>query len=604
MADSKLTGLSAISQANVDDTALLYIVDVTGGNVSRKVTKGNLFAGTKTTQLVIGLPTGPTGSGSVFYAGIKIPQTTITFSGAAQTNDFYANSLDSAVLINPSAGTIPNAATLRIGGASIASTNVTITNNYALWIAAGNSLFSGNILTTNYTISDTTAAGASVVSLSRSTGNAAGGLAISPSGTTKQGGLYVFRTSDITTNYEVVMLISDFGVSNEHALYVNKGGTGSFRPLNIYNNETKLMSFDTAATVSIYVGTTISAQMTFSPTTNTALIVNLPTGPTGSSSAFYGGQKVAATTVAFATTAQTGDYTTNYIDQATLTNPSSGTITSASSLRIKGAPIASTNVTITNAYGLWVEAGNIRFGGDMYIIGKINQNANTNANSDNLNIIDFFGISSIPGFYTQQVQNIYYNVGWKSRQGGSGVMIELDGGVSQAQQIQFLIGDGSTSTTQGSAINLTPMLTLGTGGVTTFKGISTAGLGLAAVYGSTKQKSETGADANVLTYTPPAVAGTYLVKIAISVSAASAATLGVTITWKDSNGHAQAPTNIALTKVGTAAPALTFSAAANDTYECDCPIEIDNSATNIVVKTTFSGTSIAYKISAAVLQLA
>ena len=42
-----------------------------------------------------------------------------------------------------------------------------------------------------------------------------------------------------------------------------------------------------------------------------------------------------------------------------------------------------------------------------------------------------------------------------------------------------------------------------------YNGLTLAGLGSDAMVGSTLLKAETAADANVLTYTPPAVAGTY-----------------------------------------------------------------------------------------------
>lgn len=255
MADSKLTGLSAISQANVDDTALLYIVDVTGGNVSRKVTKGNLFAGTTKTQLVIGLPTGPTGSASVFYGGIKIAAATVAFATTAQTNDYYTNFLDQATLTNPSSGTVPNAATLKIVGAPIASTNVTITNPYSLWIAGGKSRF--------------------------------------------------------------------------------------------------------------------DEQVSLTSTSNTVLSITPTSAPTGSASEFIAGINTIASTVAFATTQQTGDFIGRKMGQSTLTNPSSGTITNASTLKITGAPIASTNVTITNAYALWVAAGTTKLDGSISATGLL-----------------------------------------------------------------------------------------------------------------------------------------------------------------------------------------------------------------------------------------
>lgn len=118
----------------------------------------------------------------------------------------------------------------------------------------------------------------------------------------------------------------------------------------------------------------------------------------------------------------------------------------------------------------------------------------------------------------------------------------------------------------------------------------------------TPQRAETGADTNLLTFTPPAVQGDYWACVQMAVSAANTATLGWTITYKDSNGTAQAPTNLALSQIGVAAPALTFAAVAgaNGNYSGCWNFSIDNSATAIVVKTTFSGTSIAYKATASI----
>jgi hypothetical protein len=133
-----------------------------------------------------------------------------------------------------------------------------------------------------------------------------------------------------------------------------------------------------------------------------------------------------------------------------------------------------------------------------------------------------------------------------------------------------------------------------------YNGTATAGNGLSAILGATSQKAETAADTNVLTFTPPAAAGMYRVDFTLSLSAANTATLGWTATWKDSNGNAQTPTNLALTQVGTAAPALTFTTSAAGNYHGELILDVDNSATAVVVKLTFSGTSFAGKASATI----
>jgi len=454
---------------------------------SNTFAKGQTITPVSATALVLNLPTGPTGSASIFYGGLKVVAGTITFATTAQSNDYYTNFLDQATLVNPSAGVIPNAATLKIVGAPIASTNVTITNNYALWVSGGNSLFAGTltstggitmssaditlagnkIKTTTYTFAESSALVTNLL-IKPTSGNTRGILAISPNGSSTASDFWLFRTSDVTTNYELFHISTDSLVTGEFAITSEKGGSGTIRPINIYMATTKLLSFDTANTITSNVNTIMGVGG------NTFLYIN------GNNNTLY--------------------------------------------------PSSSTGV------------------------GAIGWNFQSSA-------IDFWNT------FTSATDSFIFR--------------QLTGASAQ-----------------------TTLMTLSSGGLITRYGtIATAGIGLVPVYGSTSQKSETGADTNVLTYTPPAVAGTYRIRVAISVSAANTATLGFTATWKDSNGHAQAPTNLALTKGGTAAPALTFSAAANDVYYADFQIEVDNSATAIVIKTTFSGTSIAYKISATIEQL-
>lgn len=63
------------------------------------------------------------------------------------------------------------------------------------------------------------------------------------------------------------------------------------------------------------------------------------------------------------------------------------TTTNASTVYIKGAPVASSNQTITNAYALNVAGGNVKLGGDLEVGGDLqvngsNSNINLNAGSD------------------------------------------------------------------------------------------------------------------------------------------------------------------------------------------------------------------------------
>jgi len=117
----------------------------------------------------------------------------------------------------------------------------------------------------------------------------------------------------------------------------------------------------------------------------------------------------------------------------------------------------------------------------------------------------------------------------------------------------------------------------------------------------TSQKTESAADANVLTCTPPATAGSYRLRIASSISAASAATLGWTATWTDSNGNAATPTNLPVCLASTGACAATTGAlSAVDRFSGEFQIDVNNAATAIGIKLKFSGTSFTAKVSATV----
>lgn len=156
--------------------------------------------------------------------------------------------------------------------------------------------------------------------------------------------------------------------------------------------------------------------------------------------------------------------------------------------------------------------------------------------------------------------------------------------------------------TGGAGGNFTVNAT--SGDITKYNKEATTGLGLSYLRGSTSQKAETGADASVLSVTPASVIGTYKITLVMDVSAANTATLGWTATWTDSNGTSQAPTNLALFTSGTAAPALTVTASAGGVYYATAIVNVNNAGTAIVVKTTFSGTSIAYKVSAFIERVA
>lgn len=182
-------------------------------------------------------------------------------------------------------------------------------------------------------------------------------------------------------------------------------------------------------------------------------------------------------------------------------------------------------------------------------------------------------------------------IGWG---GIVGNPLSSDTGISRISAGLLALGNGTAGDTTGN---------LQLNQVTKYNGETVAAPGIPYTRGVTSQKNETGADANVLTVTPAAAAGVYRLSITMSVSAATAATLGWTATWTDGNSNAQAPTNIDLDIIGTAGFFLTVNPVAGSVCTGECVIDVNNSGTNIVIKTTFSGTSIAYKVSAIIERL-
>jgi hypothetical protein len=152
-----------------------------------------------------------------------------------------------------------------------------------------------------------------------------------------------------------------------------------------------------------------------------------------------------------------------------------------------------------------------------------------------------------------------------------------------------------------SATSLTTTTFVSVGStITSYNGLTTAGNGVVTILAATSQKSESAADPSLLSFTPPAVAGTYRVRFVLSVSAASSAVLGWTITYTDSNSNAQTPTNVALNNLGAAPAALTYTTSLAGNYNGAVDIDIDNSATPIVVKFTLTAGTITAKASATI----
>lgn len=128
------------------------------------------------------------------------------------------------------------------------------TLNAGLTMSGSNIALGANIIkTTSHNFSEVNFTSVGNVLLSQpSSGNNMGLLAVAPSGTQTIAEIILSRVSDITTNQEYIRLLSDGAASTSYNLQILSAGTGSLRPLNVFMNTTKLLSFDTANTITFY----------------------------------------------------------------------------------------------------------------------------------------------------------------------------------------------------------------------------------------------------------------------------------------------------------------------------------------------------------------
>lgn len=188
--------------------------------------------------------------------------------------------------------------------------------------------------------------------------------------------------------------------------------------------------------------------------------------------------------------------------------------------------------------------------------------------------------------------------------GSANVFLGYSAGASETGSNKLYIANTNTTTPLiGGDFSAGTLQFNGAGGITNYRGVTLAGAGIPSISGFTSQKAETAAaDANVLTVTPPAAAGTYRVSVAISVSSATNGVISWTLTYKDSNGNAQSNIQQQIFQMGTAAPNVTFTTSAAGNYYGSVLIDVDNSQTAIVVAWVGGGTTAA-KISASIERL-
>jgi hypothetical protein len=138
-----------------------------------------------------------------------------------------------------------------------------------------------------------------------------------------------------------------------------------------------------------------------------------------------------------------------------------------------------------------------------------------------------------------------------------------------------------------------------------FNSISTAGLGVPAIYAVYSTTGNNIAVTNAINYTPPATAGTYRLTFTVDTRVATTDNFYVVATWKDAAGTARSQTIGGSNAVGSAlvAGAIT-NTIGTGTYYGSVLFQIDNSATAITLSTVGTFTTVTYDLAATLEQLA
>ncbi|MGH2613425.1 MAG: hypothetical protein ACRDFB_10325, partial [Rhabdochlamydiaceae bacterium] len=397
------------------------------------------------------------------------------------------------------------------------------------------------IKTTNFNFFDSNGSG---MFISASGTNAFAQLVIIPSGTSTLSRLAIYRTSDIT-NYERLNIGSDVNAT-EHAILSEKSGTGTLRPINLYMATTKLMSFDTANTITNYVETI----MTGSSSDRTLMIAP-------NSSANTGGIKI------YPNNASSGSLAVLEIIGSRSDGNTSGSFGSTI-----GLAHLRTDQQIT---GSGTILGRIVFGG--------NNTDGTFANILHGASIQGEASGTFSSSSNMPIDLVFY----------TGIV-----GINPYTSLSQ-VGTEYMRLTSAGLLSLV-------GTVSKYNNINTTGLGVSAIYGSFKGSSSAATQTNVINYTPPASSGVYRVRGSIATTAGTnTGTITMTITFKDAAGISK--TILPPFKQSGSATSLTSCTGSSLNFDTSWDFYIDNSATAITVTFTVTGT-VAYFASATLEQLA
>ena len=317
------------------------------------------------------LQVGNTHSGQVGLTGAWLSQPAQTYTDRATaasgtaTNAVLNSFAQPTIAASNTSVITTNAATAYIADAPAAGTNMTLTNSYALWIDAGITRLDGDVRV--------------------------GGVTLGSAGTVSAPG-FGFTGDTDTGLYSSAanQLVLVTGGANRlgivgNEIYLGNGDGGNptspmvLRGANAAGTSVTGATLDIKASVGTGTGDagTISfwATSTKQPSGSTAhtLVTVLTIGNTQNTQVGLTGAWLSqpAQTYTDRATAASGTATNavfNSFAQSTIAASNiSVTTTHSATIYIAGAPAAGTNITLTNAYALWIDDGDVRLDGNVGI---------------------------------------------------------------------------------------------------------------------------------------------------------------------------------------------------------------------------------------------
>ena len=309
---------NAESSANAGSSFVLAARDDAGAAL------GNVFDITRATgkfqiQPVSGSVAAWGTTGVAFAVNYSTNTATITDSSSSGTvGSAVGASIGIPTFAATSSTTYTNAASFYVDGDVAAGTNVTISNSYGIW-NAGKSRLVGRV-------------------------DAPGGVNINPGG--GGGNAYLTISGDFLVKDAFAYI--DTNATNPRTIFMGPGAGGA----------AQFGFYDSTAAVTVWAYTYATGAMNFgkanrsaSSWTTTGIVLN-----TQASRTFTNSSTAASGTAASAV------FTSFAIPTLAATN-ATVTTTDAATVYIAGQPAAGTNMTITNPWSLWVDAGNVRLDG-------------------------------------------------------------------------------------------------------------------------------------------------------------------------------------------------------------------------------------------------